>query len=79
MTKELQMAKQGGELVMASTRAELKKEILDEVLSLDIVMRPLYSNFRTVHKAVIHLNGWKQWCARRAHIFSNVHAIIDYM
>ena len=38
MAKELQMVKQGGELLTTSTQAELKKEILDEVLSLDIVM-----------------------------------------
>ena len=38
MAKELQTSKQGGELVTASARAELKNEILDEVLSLDIVM-----------------------------------------
>ena len=58
MAKELQMAKQGGELVTASTLAELKKEILDEVFSLDTVMRSLYSKFGTVHQAVIHLHGW---------------------
>jgi len=36
--KELQTAKQGGELVTTFTRDEWKKAILDEVLSLDIVM-----------------------------------------
>lgn len=54
---ELQMTKKGGELVTKSTQAELMKEILDEVLSLDTVMRALYSKFGTVHKAVFHLNG----------------------
>ena len=34
MAKELQVAKQGGDLVKISAQAELKKEILDEVLSL---------------------------------------------
>ena len=34
MAKELQVAKQGGDLVKMLTRAELKKAILDEVLSL---------------------------------------------
>ena len=58
MAKELQMAKQGGELVIASARAELKKEILDEILSLDIVMQVLYSKFGIVHKVVVHLNEW---------------------
>ena len=38
MAKELQVAKQGGDLVTMSARAELKKAILDEVLSLDTVM-----------------------------------------
>lgn len=57
MAKELQTAKQGGELVTASARAELKKEILDEVLSLDTIMQALYSKFSTMHKVVIHLNG----------------------
>jgi len=38
MDKGPQMAKQGGELVRATTRVELKKEILDEVLSLKAVM-----------------------------------------
>jgi len=60
MVKELQTAKNGGELVIASARVELKKAILDEVLSLDIVMWALYSMFGTMHKAVIHLIGWQQ-------------------
>lgn len=38
MAKELQVAKQGGDLVTMSTRAELKKEILDDILSLDTFM-----------------------------------------
>ena len=59
MAKELQTAKRGGELVTASTREELKKEILDEVLSLESIMWALYSKFGTVHKAVIHLNRWQ--------------------
>ena len=66
-------------MVTASTSEELKKEIVDEVLSLGTVMEVLYSKFGIVHKAVIHLNGWKQWCARRARIFSNVHVVVNYM
>ena len=42
----------------ASALAELKKGILDEVLSLDIVMRPFYSKFGIMHKTVVHFNGW---------------------
>lgn len=38
MVKELHVAKQGGDLVTMSTRVELKKAIVDEVLSLDKVM-----------------------------------------
>ena len=38
MAKELQVAKQGGDLVTMSTRDELKKAILDELLSLDTTM-----------------------------------------
>lgn len=38
MVKELQVAKQGGELVTMSVRDDLNKAILDEVLSLVIVM-----------------------------------------
>ena len=79
MAKELHMAKQGGELITTSTRAELKKSILDEVLSLETIMRALYSKFGTVHKVVAHLNRWKQWCAKRERILSNMHASIDYM
>ena len=60
MAKELQMAKQGGELVSAFARVELNKAILDEVLSLDTVMQLLYSKFGTMHKAVVHLNCWQQ-------------------
>ena len=41
MEKEIQMAKQGGDLVTMSAQAELKKAILDEALSLDTVMRAL--------------------------------------
>ena len=73
------MTKKGGELVIASTQVELKKEILDEVLSLDTVMWLLYSKFGTVHKLIIHLNGWQQRCARREHSLLNVHVIVDYM
>lgn len=79
MDKELHMTKQGGELVTMSTWAELKKAILNEVLSLDIVMWALYSKFGTVHKAVIHLNGWQQRCARREHILANSHDVVDYI
>ena len=77
MTMELQTTNKGEELVTTSTRAELKNETLDEVLSLDTVMQVLYSKFGTVHKAVVHLNGWLQRCARRAHILSNVHVAVD--
>lgn len=38
MTKELQMVKKGGGLVTPSAKDELKKEILDELFSLDTVM-----------------------------------------
>jgi len=79
MAKKLQTVKQGGELVIASAQAELKKVILDEVLSLEKVMQALYSTFGTMHKAVVHLNGWQQRCTRRACIFSNVHNVLDYM
>lgn len=59
MKKELQKSKQGGDLVTVSTQAKLKKALLDEVLSVDIVMRALYSKFGTMHMAVVHLNGWQ--------------------
>ena len=62
-----------------SAQAELKKEILDEVLTLDTVMRALYSKFGTVHKAVAHLNGWQQQCARRACVLKNIHFVFDDM
>ena len=55
MEKELQVAKKGGYLVTMSTKVEMRKEILDEVLSLDTVMRALYSKFSTVHQVVLHL------------------------
>ena len=79
MMKELQVAKQGGDLVIMSTQGELKKAILDEVLSLDMVMRALYSKFGTVHKAIVHLNGWQQRCARTTHILTNIHVVVDNM
>jgi len=53
------MAKQGGELVTTSARPELKKAILDKVLSLEAVMWPLYCKFGTMHKAIVHLNDWQ--------------------
>lgn len=58
MVKELQTTKQGGYFLTMSSQVELKKEILDEEFSLDIVMRALYSKFGTMHKEVIHLNRW---------------------
>jgi len=65
--------------VTMSARAELKKEFLDEVLSLNIVMRALYSKFGIMHKAFVHLNGWQQRYARRACILMNVHVVVDDM
>lgn len=79
MANELQKAKQGGELVTTSTQVELKKTILDEVFSLDTVMKASYSKIGTVHKEVVHLNRWQQWCARRARILTFLHATINYM
>ena len=79
IVKEVQMSRRGGELVTSSTQAKLKKVILDEVFSLDTFMRALYSKFGTVHKAVVHLNGWEKHCVRSAHILLNMHATIDYM
>jgi len=54
---ELQTTKHVGEQVTISTQAELKKVILHEVSSLEIVLQPLYSRFGTVHKVIVHLNG----------------------
>ena len=79
MAKELQVAKQGGDLVTMFAQAKLKKAILDEVLSLDTVMRALYSKFGTMHQAVIHLHGWQQRCARRVCILKNIHIVVDNM
>lgn len=59
MAKELQMSKQGGELVTESTLVKLKKEILDELLSINTVMQEFYFKFGTWHKEIIHLNGWQ--------------------
>ena len=73
------MTKQGGELVIASAQAKLKKEIINEVFSLDTVMQALYSKFGIVHEAINHLNGWQNRCVRRACILSNVHDVVDYM
>ena len=42
-------------------------------------MQALYSKFGTVHKEIIHLNGWQQRCARRPRILANLHATIDDM
>lgn len=60
MAKVLQMDKKGGELVTTSAQEELKKTILDEVLSLETVMQALYSKFGTMHKVVVHLNNYQQ-------------------
>ena len=79
MAKELQTTKQEGELVTLFAQAEPKKEILDEVLSLEPVMKALYSKFGTMHKVVVHLNSWQHRCVRRACILSNMHTTVDYM
>lgn len=79
IVKEIQMTKKGGALNTTSTWVELKKAILDEVLSLDKVMRALFSKFGTMHKEVFHLNRWQQRCARRARIMLNVHVFVDDM
>lgn len=57
MDKELKMTKQGGEQITTSPIVELKRAILNEVSSLEIVMQMLYFRFVTMHKLVIHLNG----------------------
>lgn len=62
-----------------SIQAELKRAILDDVLSLDIVMQALYSKFSTVHQAIAHLHDWQHQCVRRAHILKKIHAIVDNM
>lgn len=79
MAKELQVAKKGGEYVKPSARAELRREILDEVSSLGIFMWKLYFIFVTMHKSVVHLNGWQQCYARRAHILSDLHIVFYHM
>lgn len=58
MDKELQVAKKEGKHVTSSTKAKLKRAILDEVPSLEAVMQILYSRFITMHKSVVHINGW---------------------
>lgn len=58
MEKELQTAKQGGDLVTMFARDELKKAILNQVLSLHTFIQALYSKFGSMHKAVIHLKIW---------------------
>jgi len=72
------MAKKG-EMVVASTQEDLKKEIMDELLSLDTIIKVFYSKLGIVHKTVVHLNGWQQRCDRRESIFLNVHIVFDYM
>jgi len=42
-------------------------------------MKMLYSNFGTMHKVIVHLNGWQHRCTRRACTLSNVHTVSDYM
>jgi len=79
MAKELQAAKQGGEWVTSSAKAELKRAILDEVSSLEVVMQMLYSKFVTMHKLVLHLKYRQQHCARRECSLSNIHTIVDHM
>ena len=46
-------------MVTTSAQSELKKVILDEVSSLEIVMQAFYSRFGTVLKAVVNLNDWQ--------------------
>jgi len=58
MAKELQADKQGEEQVTTSSKAELRKGIIDEVSSLKTVMRKLYFSFITMHNSDVHLNDW---------------------
>jgi len=58
MAKELQVAKKKEKQATTSTRVELKKAILDDILSLVTIMQKLYFKFVTLHKSVVHLNGW---------------------
>lgn len=76
MAKELQAANQREEKALASARVEWRKEILYEISSLKAVMLNLYFRFVTMHKSVFHLNGWKQHCARRARILTDIHIVI---
>lgn len=79
MAKELQATKQGEEQTTTSARVDLKKAILDELLSLETIMRKMYFRFVTVHKSVVHLNGWQQRCARRARILTEIHTAVDHV
>lgn len=79
MAKELQAAKTEGEHVTTFAKEELKKAILDELSSLEITTRMLYSKFGIMHKEIVHLKNWQQRCARRARILSNLHIAIDCM
>ena len=79
IAKALQVTKLGEEKATTSARAEFKKKILDELLSLETIMQNLYFRFVTMHKSVIHLNGWKQRCARRPRIFSDIHTVVNHM
>ena len=38
-----------------------------------------YFRVVTVHKSLLHINGWKKHCARRAHIFTDIHTIFNHM
>lgn len=71
------MAKKGGDMMTMSALDKLKNALLDQVLSFDTIMQALYSNFATMHKAVVHLNRWQQQCARRVHTMTNIHAAIN--
>lgn len=57
----------------------MRMEILNEVSSLERVMKMLYSRFITMHMLVVHLNDWQQNCARRACILSDLHTIVYHM
>lgn len=79
MVKELQATKQQEEKAITSTRAEWRKVILDEVTSLETFMWKMYFKFITVHKSVVHLDGWQQHCDRRERVLADIRTVVDHM
>ena len=62
-----------------SALAEMRKEILAKVSTLESTMQKLYYEFFIMHKVVVHLYGFQQWSRKVVQTFNGIDASIAHV